>query len=54
MKTIKLELTLDEVNKVLLGLQEMPFKQVNGLIGKIQEQAKPQLEDKKDGETAQS
>lgn len=38
------ELTLDEANQVLAALGKGPFEQVAGLIGKIREQAQPQLE----------
>jgi hypothetical protein len=42
--TIKLELTLDEVNGILAGLGELPSKTgVWNLIVKIQQQAQPQL-----------
>jgi hypothetical protein len=37
------ELTLDEANLVLAALGKAPFEQVAGLIGKIREQAQPQL-----------
>lgn len=40
----KFELTLDEANMVLAALGKAPFDQVAGLIGKIKEQAQPQLE----------
>lgn len=38
------ELTLDEANLVLAALGKAPFEQVAGLIGKLKEQAQPQLE----------
>ena len=38
------ELTLDEANMVLAALGKAPFEQVAGLIGKLKEQAQPQLE----------
>lgn len=40
---ITLNLELDEVNGVLAALGNMPFIQVRQLIGKIQEQANPQV-----------
>lgn len=40
----KFELTLDEANLILAALGKAPFDQVAGLIGKIKEQAQPQLE----------
>lgn len=41
---IKLELTLEEVNGVLLALGNLPFNQVAPLVRKIQGQAQPQTE----------
>lgn len=42
--TIKLELTLDEVNGVIAALGELPTKtNAMFLIQKIQQQAQPQL-----------
>lgn len=43
MSQIKLELHLDEVNAVLTSLGQQRFDQVAGLIGKIREQAIPQI-----------
>ena len=40
----KFELTLDEANLVLAALGKAPFDQVANLIGKLKEQAQPQLE----------
>lgn len=40
---LKFELTLDEANLVLAALAKAPFEQVAGLIGKLREQAQPQL-----------
>lgn len=40
---INLGLTLDEVNAVLLGLAERPYKDVHELIPKIQHMAKAQV-----------
>jgi len=40
---LKFELTLDEANLVLAALGKAPFEQVAGLIGKMREQAQPQL-----------
>jgi hypothetical protein len=37
------ELTLDEANLILAALGKAPFEQVAGLIGKLREQAQPQL-----------
>ena len=44
---IKLTLTLDEVNGVLGALGDKPFAQVVDLIGKIREQALPQVPEQK-------
>jgi hypothetical protein len=56
MADIKLELTIEETNQVLLGLGELPSKtNAWSLIVKIHQQAQPQLpkpEEKKDGEEA--
>lgn len=38
------ELTLDEANMVLGALGKAPFEQVAALIGKLREQAQPQIE----------
>ena len=40
---LNFELTLDEANLVLAALGKAPFDQVAGLIGKMREQAQPQL-----------
>lgn len=40
---LKFELTLDEANMILAALGKAPFEQVAGLIGKLREQAQPQL-----------
>ena len=40
---LKFELTLDEANLILAALGKAPFEQVAGLIGKLREQAQPQL-----------
>ena len=38
------ELTLDEANLVLAALGKAPFDQVANLIGKLKQQAEPQLQ----------
>lgn len=38
------ELTLEEANLILAALGKAPFEQVAGLIGKLKDQAQPQLE----------
>jgi hypothetical protein len=45
MKEIQLVLTVDEVNIIFNALSNRPFKEVFELIGKINEQAAPQLKD---------
>ena len=40
---LKFELSLDEANMILAALGKAPFEQVAGLIGKLREQAQPQL-----------
>ena len=42
-KTLKLELTVSEINEILDALAKQPFGQVYELISKIQAQATPQL-----------
>ena len=44
MQDIKINLTIDDVNLILEGLGNLPFAKVFTLVGKIQEQAAPQLE----------
>jgi len=43
MKTINLQLSLDETNLILEALGNLPFSRVYALITKIQEQANQQL-----------
>ena len=43
MEELKIVLSLDEVNLVLGGLSELPYKSVNGVINKITSQAESQL-----------
>ena len=40
---IKLDLTINEVNAILLSLAKLPFETVAPLIEKIREQAIPQV-----------
>ncbi len=42
---MKLDLTLEEVNGVLVGLGHLPYTQVQPLIDKIREQVAPQAQD---------
>ncbi len=42
-ESIKLDLTLEEVNAILGGLGELPAKASMGVIQKIQQQAAPQV-----------
>lgn len=46
--SIKLELTVDEVNMILDSLGNLPFSKVFQLIGKIQQQAAEQLNGQKE------
>lgn len=43
-KVINLELTLNELNVVLGALQELPHRLVDGLLKKLVEQGKSQLQ----------
>jgi len=43
--TIHLDLSLDEVNLILEGLGEMPFRRVFQLIGRIQGSARAQIQE---------
>ena len=43
--TIHLELSLDEVNLILEGLGELPFRRVFQLIGRIQGAARAQIQE---------
>jgi hypothetical protein len=43
MKTIRLELTVEETNLVLEALGNLPFIKVHELISKIHQQASPQV-----------
>lgn len=43
-RVIKLELTQDDVNKILFVLAEKPYNQVFEIIGKIQKQGNEQIE----------
>jgi hypothetical protein len=47
---MKLDLTVEEVNLVLLALSKLPFDSVNQLIPKIQEQGNTQLTTEKEVE----
>ena len=42
-ESIKIDLSLDEINMVLGGLGELPAKASMGVIQKIQQQAQPQV-----------
>jgi hypothetical protein len=46
MKQVQLTLTIEEANKVLEALSQMPFVHVHQLIGKIHESAKNQIEER--------
>ena len=47
-ESIKLDLSLDEINMVLGGLGELPAKASMGLIQKVQQQAGPQVQPEPD------
>jgi hypothetical protein len=47
-KIITIELTVEEANTVLAGLQELPAKTANPLTQKILKQAQAQLPDDKE------
>jgi hypothetical protein len=51
-KTIKLELTVNEVNTVLEALSNLAFKQVADIISKITQQGNNQLQKKEEVENA--
>jgi hypothetical protein len=44
MNMIKIELSIEEANLILESLGQMPFARVYTLIGRIQEQARSQLQ----------
>ena len=44
-QSIKLELTIDEVNLILEALGDQPFKEVFTLVARLQSQARSQLGD---------
>jgi hypothetical protein len=46
--TIKLELSIDEINLIIKALGGLPFNQVYELIAKLHEQANPQIKSLKD------
>ncbi len=45
MKDLKLELSKEEVETMLKGLEQMPFGMVNVLINKVVEQCNEQLQE---------
>ena len=52
MSQIKLELHIDEVNAILTTLSQQRFDQVAALIGKIREQAIPQVPPPESGQNS--
>jgi hypothetical protein len=44
-KLLKFELTVEESNKILAGLAQLPYGQVVSLVQKLQIQAVPQMVD---------
>lgn len=53
MKNLKFEFTIEETNLILEALGGMPFKQVFGLIQKIQNQAGSQLSGNHDSNSSE-
>ena len=49
-KPLQLTLTVDEINQILDALGDRPFKEIFGLIQKIQNQAASQLDNSNDSE----
>jgi hypothetical protein len=45
MQELTFTLTIDDANKILEGLGNLPFKDIHELISKIQAQAATQLQD---------
>ena len=43
MQKIELKLTIDDINKVLIALADMPYKNVADLVEKIRKQAEIQI-----------
>ena len=43
MNQIKLEISLDECNAIMMALAKRPFEEVAGLFAKLQQQVQPQL-----------
>ena len=54
MDSIKLELTLEEINAVIATLAQMPFNQVHQLVDKIRSQAIAQVQAAQATEQAQN
>ncbi|MBC7977170.1 MAG: hypothetical protein H7138_19520 [Myxococcales bacterium] len=50
MKNLQLELTIEDANLILEALGALPFAQVYGLIGRIQERARKQIDDHQAGQ----
>ena len=51
MKTLQLDLTVDEINQILEALGQQPYIKVSQIIGKIQQQASHQLQAAENGPT---
>lgn len=54
MPTVKLELTIEEINGVLSGLGALPYAQVAGLFEKVKQQAESQLQHSNSSEVTES
>ncbi len=50
MKEIEFKMSLEEANLILEGLGKLAFERVFDLIGKLQEQAKTQLQTEENGD----
>lgn len=50
MDKITLNLSVEQINIILMSLSKQPYEAVAPLIGEIQKQAEPQVTPTKDGE----
>lgn len=51
MNKLKFEFTVEEVNIIMAALVKMPFETVAQLVGNVQQQVQPQLQQQKDSQT---
>ena len=54
MKTLNLQLSVEEANVILSALGQLPYQQVHGLITKIHGQANVQIEQGNEVEVAET